>query len=164
MAIAENPPIEVSLAAVEGPKREQNRKVLQPILVDLIATSLNIKQLHWNIVGPHFRPIHLHLDEIHDELEEAVDLVAERLSATGHSPSGRAKDVVDTSEIEDVPEGFIRDDEVLLLASYRLRNLIGLIRSRTETIETLDTVTADLLHGIARDLEKQHWMVQAQRV
>jgi len=164
MATATRDEIEVSLASVNGPQREKNHRVLQPILTDLIAFGLNIKQLHWNVVGPHFRPIHLHLDEIYEEVEDAVDTVAERISATGHSPNGLATAVARDTELEDVPEGFLKDDKVLLLASQRTRELVGLIRSRMEQIEDVDTVTADLLHQILEKLEKQHWMLQAQRV
>lgn len=156
-------PIEHSLAVVDGPQREQNHKVLQPILTDLIAFSLTTKQLHWNVVGPHFRPIHLHLDEIYDLTIEAIDTVAERITACGHSPNGTAKSVAKNTELVDVPEGFLRDTEVLLYASQRIHELVGLIRSRMETIEDVDTVTADILHQICAGLEKHHWMLQAQR-
>ncbi|HVT14401.1 MAG TPA: DNA starvation/stationary phase protection protein [Fimbriimonadaceae bacterium] len=155
--------VEQSFAVVSGPQREENRRVLQPILTDLIAFSLNVKQLHWNVIGPNFRPIHLHLDEIHDDVEEAVDSVAERLTACGHSPSGTVKSVGADTELVDVPTGFIRDEEVLLLAGQRMHELIGLIRSRMASIEDVDTVTADLLHQIVEKLEKHHWMLRAQR-
>ncbi len=164
MSTAVHEKIEVSVSAISGPQREANHKVLQPILTDLIAYGLSVKQLHWNIVGAHFRPIHLHLDEIYAEIQEAIDTVAERLSATGHSPNGTLKSVAQSTELLDVPTGFIRDDQVLLYASERTRELIGLIRSRMESVETVDTVTADILHQIVADLEKQHWMIQAQRV
>ncbi len=156
--------IEVSLAVVNGPQREQNHRVLQPTLVDLISFGLTIKQLHWNVIGPHFRAVHLFMDEIYADVLEAVDTVAERLSATGHSPNGTAGNVAKNSELLDVPEGFSKDQQVLLLASERTRELVGLIRSRMETIESVDTVTADLLHQIVDTLEKHHWMMQAQRV
>jgi len=164
MPTKSNPSIESSFASVSEKQREANHKILQPILTDLIAFGLNVKQLHWNVVGPNFRPIHLHLDEIYGEVQEAVDSVAERLSACGHSPNGTAKSVAADSEIKDVPEGFTRDQEVLLLASARTHELVGLIRSRMAEIEDIDAATADLLHGICLDLEKHHWMLQAQRV
>lgn len=157
-------PLEISLAAISGPQREKNRVVLQPILTDLIAYSATLKQLHWNVVGPYFRPIHLHLDEIFEEAQEAVDSVAERLSACGHSPSGSIGHVAAHTELRDVPEGFIRDAQVVELASHATHELVGLIRSRMAEIEDVDTVTADLLHQIVEKLEKHHWMLQAQRV
>ncbi len=155
--------LDIALAVIPGPKREKNHQVLQPILTDLIAFGLNVKQLHWNVVGPNFRPIHLHLDEIYEDVEEAVDAVAERISAVGHSPNGLSKSVAKDTELEDVPSGFLKDKEVLLHASHRIHELIGLIRSRMETIEDVDTVTADMLHQIVEKLEKHHWMLQAQR-
>jgi len=156
--------IEISLAVVNAPQRETNHKVLQPILTDLIAFGLTVKQLHWNVVGPRFRPIHLHLDEIYEAVIEAVDTVAERLTATGHSPDGTLRSTANNTELMDVPTGFIQDSEVLLFASERSRELVGLIRSRMAQIEEVDTVTADVLHQIVATLEKHHWMIQAQRV
>jgi len=156
--------VETSLAAVSAPLREKNHTVLQPILSDLIVYSLNLKQLHWNIVGAGFRSVHLHLDEIYAETLTAIDTVAERLSAVGHSPNGRSRDVAKEAELKDVPEGFTHVEEVLLLASQRTRELVGLIRDRMDTIEEVDTVTADMLHQIVAGLEKHHWMLQAQRI
>jgi starvation-inducible DNA-binding protein len=164
MSIAQTDEIEISLAAVSGPQREKNHQVLQPTLTDLIALGLSIKQLHWNVIGPYFRPIHLHLDEIFEEVEEGIDRIAERMSATGHSPDGRLTSVAKNTELDELPEGFIRDSEVLLLASHRLHVTVGLIRDRLSHIEDVDTVTADLLHNILEGLEKHHWMIQAQRV
>jgi starvation-inducible DNA-binding protein len=163
MSAVQNPPLEISLSAVSGPIREKNHQVLQPVLTDLIAFSATVKQLHWNVIGPHFRPIHLHLDEIYEGVLEAIDTVAERLSATGHSPNGTIGYVAANTELKDVPGGFTRDDQVLTLAVHEIGELVGLIRSRMASIEDVDTVTADLLHQIVANLEKHHWMLQAQR-
>lgn len=155
--------VQVSFACVEAPQRERNHKVLQPVLVDLIALGLAMKQLHWNVIGPNFRPIHLHLDEIYAFVEQSVDEVAERLVATGHSPDGRIPTLAKKSELMEVPEGFQRDAEVLLLAANAVKMTDELIRERMADIEEIDTATADLLHQIALGLEKHHWMLQAQR-
>lgn len=153
--------IDQDLAVVSGPQRERNHQVLQPTLTDLIAFGLNVKQLHWNVTGPHFRSIHLHLDEIYADVLEAIDTVAERLSATGHSPTGTVKGVSKDAELEDVPTGFLKDDDVLRLAGQRVHELVGLIRARMADIEEDDTVTADILHQIVATLEKHHWMIRA---
>ena len=155
--------IEQPFAVVTGPQREENHRVLQPVLTDLIAFGLTVKQLHWNVIGPNFRPIHLHLDEIHAVVLKAVDAVAERITACGHSPIGTLKSVAKDTELVDPPHGFIRDEEVLLLASQRIHELTGLIRTRMAAIEDVDTVTADLLHKIVEKLEMHHWMLRAQR-
>lgn len=164
MAVATRETFEVSFGAVSAEQRERNRQALQPILFDLIAFARVLKQLHWNTVGQNFRNVHLQLDEIYEIAEESTDTVAERLAAVGHSPNGRIRDVAAQTEIGDVPEGFTRDTEILLLAEHRTKQTIENIRARMAEIEDLDTVTADMLHAICLNLEKQHWMLQAQRV
>ena len=44
---------------------------LQRVLTDLIALELVGKQIHWNVVGPNFRDIHLNLDDVVDIAREA---------------------------------------------------------------------------------------------
>ncbi|WP_276206892.1 Dps family protein, partial [Streptomyces niveiscabiei] len=56
---------------------------LQGALVDLIDLSLVAKQVHWNVVGPRFRSVHLQLDEVVDVARLHSDTVAERASALG---------------------------------------------------------------------------------
>jgi starvation-inducible DNA-binding protein len=137
---------------------------MQPTLYDLIALGRVLKQLHWNVIGINFWPIHLHLDEIYGIVEEAIDEVAERLVATGHSPSGRLCDVTKNSDIEDAMAGFIKDSETVTIAAHAIRRTVGAIRDRMTEFNGMDAATADMLHQISLQLEKQHWMLEAQRV
>jgi starvation-inducible DNA-binding protein len=54
------------MTVVKSPLPQQARKAvgeaLQGALVDLVDLSLLGKQVHWNIIGPRFRSIHLQLD------------------------------------------------------------------------------------------------------
>ena len=59
---------------------------LQRVLTDLIALELVGKQIHWNIVGPNFRDVHLNLDDVVDIAREGSDEVAERMRATQRRP------------------------------------------------------------------------------
>ena len=135
---------------------------LQPSLVDLLALQLIVKQLHWNVTGPGFRPIHLHLDEIYEAVTEAVDSIAERLSAMAISPSGQASDIASGSDLAPVAPGFLLDTEVLKFAHSRLGTVCRNVRSLMETIEGVDAVTADLFHAILLGLEKHLWMLRVQ--
>src|SRR5438105_13213207 len=65
-------------------------EALQGALVDLVDLSLVAKQIHWNIVGPRFRSVHLQLDEVVASARTHSDTVAERGSALGVPPDGRA--------------------------------------------------------------------------
>ncbi len=56
-------------------------EALQGALVDLVDLALVAKQIHWNVVGPRFRSVHLQLDEVVTTARAHSDTVAERAAA-----------------------------------------------------------------------------------
>jgi starvation-inducible DNA-binding protein len=142
--------------------REAIGTELQDILVVLIDLSLAGKQAHWNVVGPNFRSLHLQLDELIDSWREAADSVAERAVALGHAPDGRVGTVAARTELEPLPSGALADREVVVAFTRLLTDAIGSIRERMDRLEDVDTVTADLLHGVVAKLEENLWMIRVQ--
>src|SRR5216110_1050077 len=94
-------------------ERDGVAHALQATLYELIDLSLIGKQLHWAVVGPLFRPLHLQLDELVDSWRELADTVAERAVATGFAPDGQAAAIAAGSEIAPVEPGAI-DDRVVV--------------------------------------------------
>ena len=143
-------------------EREATGAILQATLVDLIDLSLIAKQAHWNVVGPNFRSAHLQLDELVDAARGYVDDVAERANAIGISPNGKAKTVVESSGIPQYPDNWQSVESTVAAVVAILGELIGRLRKRIDETDKSDLVTQDLLIEIAQELEKQHWMWQAQ--
>lgn len=143
------------------PSLESLSDVLQDTLMDLLAYGLVLKQAHWNVQGPFFKSLHQQFDEIRLVVDEQVDLVAERLTALGLSPNGQASDV-GYSSISELDKGFIKDRTVLEAIVERTSNLAKLLRERTGLIEGIDVMTADLMHSIILEIEKQLWMLRSQ--
>ena len=135
---------------------------LQKVLVTLIDLSLIGKQAHWNVVGPHFRSLHVQLDEMIDAWYEAADAVGERAVTLGHAPSGQSATVAAQTQLTPLDEGPLPDTTVIAALTTILTDAVGLIRERTDRLEDLDTVTADLLHGVIATLEAQLWMIRVQ--
>ncbi|WP_128981705.1 Dps family protein [Streptomyces roseicoloratus] len=135
---------------------------LQGALVDLVDLSLVAKQVHWNVIGPRFRSIHLQLDEVVTTARTHSDTVAERASAIGVNPDGRAATVASTSGIGSVPEGWIKDVEAVDILVAALGSVVSRMRERIEATEEPDPVTQDILIGLTADLEKHSWMFQAE--
>ncbi len=135
---------------------------LQATLTLLLDLALLGKQAHWNVVGPHFRPLHLHLDEMVASWHAAADEVAERAVALGHAPDGRAATIASRSGLSQLPEGPIADHDVIDAFTRLLTEAVGTIRERMDRIEDVDTVSADLLHGVVAGLEENLWMVRVQ--
>lgn len=144
-------------------ERESTGAVLQATLVDLIDLSLIGKQAHWNVVGPNFRSAHLQLDELVTAARQYVDEVAERANAIGVSPNGKTKTVLESSGLPEYPDNWQPVEKTVATIVSTLGELIKRLRKRIDETDKADLVTQDLLIQIAAELEKQHWMWQAQK-
>src|SRR5205814_10499693 len=109
-----SPATSTYLPTLEVPhEREGVGQELQATLHELIDLSLIGKQLHWAIVGPLFRPLHLQLDELVESWHELSDTVAERAVALGFVPDGQASAVAAGSPLSPVARGALEDHLVV---------------------------------------------------
>jgi len=156
------------MTVLTSPLREADRKIvgesLQGTLTDLLDLSLMAKQVHWNVFGPRFRSIHLQLDDVVATARSYADIVAERASAVAVSPDGRAATIAKTSGIDTVTDGWVKDSEVVDIMVAALGSVIGRVRERIAATDEPDPVTQNILAELAADLEKHHWMFQAENV
>ena len=153
-------PIKSPLSAAD---KEITGNALQATLVDLVDLSLIAKQAHWNVVGANFRSVHLQLDELVNTARQYTDEVAERANAIGVSPNGKAKTVVSSSGIPEYPDNWQSVESTIAAIVDILAALIERLRARIDETDKSDLVTQDLLIALARELEKAHWMWQAQQ-
>ncbi|MEU9453305.1 DNA starvation/stationary phase protection protein [Streptomyces sp. NPDC048277] len=137
-------------------------EALQGALVDLVDLALVAKQIHWNVVGPRFRSVHLQLDEVVDTARAHSDTVAERASALGVSPDGRATTVAAGSGIGEAAGGWVKDADAVAALATALGAAITRMRERVASTAEADPVSQDIFIGITADLEKHHWMFQAE--
>ncbi|GAA0624490.1 DNA starvation/stationary phase protection protein [Streptomyces crystallinus] len=154
------------MSVVKSSLSESDLKVvgdaLQGALVDLVDLALVAKQVHWNVVGPRFRSVHLQLDEVVDTARLHSDTVAERAAALGVTPDGRAATVASTSAIGKVPTGWIKDGDAVRILVDALGAVVTRMRERIDSTGDPDPVSQDVLIGLTADLEKHAWMFQAE--
>jgi starvation-inducible DNA-binding protein len=154
------------MSVVKSPLSEADLKAvgdaLRGALVDLVDLSLVAKQVHWNVVGPRFRSVHLQLDEVVGTARKHSDRVAERASAIGVTPDGRAATVATQSAIGAAPEGWIKDTDAVQTLVDALGAVIGRMRERIQVTGDPDPVSQDVLIGLTAELEKHAWMFQAE--
>lgn len=134
---------------------------LQPLLVDLIALSLDGKQLHWHVTGAPFRPVHEHLDEIVDAVRAASDEVAERAVALGVPVDGRPSTVGKEHRLPELPEGWIDAPDAVAAYAEALAGVVARARESVHALER-EPVSQDLVISVLAGLEKHLWMLQAQ--
>ncbi|TDD08147.1 DNA starvation/stationary phase protection protein [Saccharopolyspora terrae] len=142
--------------------RDITGRVLQDTLLDLIDLHLVAKQAHWNVVGKFFRDVHLQLDELVTSARGFADDVAERAVTIGVSPDGRASTVAKGSGLPDFPADWRTDGQVIEAIVDTLGEVVARLRKRIDETDKTDLVSQDLLIAISSDLEKSHWMWQAQ--
>lgn len=134
---------------------------LQATLIELIDLALAGKQAHWNVVGSHFRSVHLQLDELIAAARAKADLIAERAVALGGNPDGTPETVVAERTSAAMPTGYLADDDAVQALVERLSRSIARIRDAMRVVEETDPTSQDLLNSVLLDLEKQYWIFQA---
>jgi starvation-inducible DNA-binding protein len=142
--------------------RDEVGHELQATLIDLVDLSLVGKQLHWTVVGPNFRPLHLHLDELVDSWRELSDTVAERAVAIGFMPDGQAQAIASGTELAPVERAALEDHAVVREATHRIADVSERVRARMDRLGELDAASQDVLIEVVRALEEQQWMLRAQ--
>jgi starvation-inducible DNA-binding protein len=151
------------LPTLEVPhEREGVGQGLQATLHELIDLSLIGKQLHWAIVGPMFRPLHLQLDEFVESWQELSDTVAERAVALAFVPDGQANAVAAGSPLAPVARGALEDHLVVRELTHRVAEVSERVRDRMNRLGDADLASQDVLIEVVRVLEKQQWMLRAQ--
>jgi starvation-inducible DNA-binding protein len=150
-------------ATLRHEERDALGTSLQALLVDLIDLALAGKQLHWNVVGPAFRPLHLQLDDLVDSARELGDQVAERARALSWAPDGRRGTIASRSSLPEMPDGEIPDSDVVRHVVALLLQAITTARAAMEEVAEYDAVTEDLVHQVVLSLEQHAWMFSAQQ-
>jgi starvation-inducible DNA-binding protein len=150
------------LPTIDPHLRGEAGRELQATLLDLVDLALTGKQLHWSVVGPNFRALHVHLDELVEQWHDLADAVAERAVAIGTFPDGQAGAVAARSITRPVEPGAIEDQAVVRELAHRIAEVSELARARMDRMGELDAASQDVLIEVVRALEEQQWMVRAQ--
>jgi starvation-inducible DNA-binding protein len=150
---------ESQLPALDHHRRNHAGQELQATLVELVDLSLLGKQLHWNILGRPFKPLHEHLHELVDSWRERSDTVAERAVALGLASDGQSSTVSAESDIAPIERGSL-DTAALNALVPRLSEVTARIRTRMDRLGELDLASQDVLVEVVRELEKQLWMLR----
>lgn len=134
---------------------------LKPVLAESVQLYVATQNVHWNVTGPMFQPVHALTEEQYLELAPAIDEIAERIRALGHKAPGTMAQYIALGSIADGDENATAEDMVRALNQGHAQ-LISRIRSLVaEAAEVNDEVTAGLLTDRLTVHEKAQWMLGA---
>jgi starvation-inducible DNA-binding protein len=142
--------------------REEVGRHLETVLHELVDLSLIGKQLHWAVVGPASRPLHLFLDELVDSWRELADTVAERAVALGFVPDGQPAAVATGSRLSPVRRAAVEDHLAVWEMTRRVADVAERVRTLLGPVGELDLASQDVLTEVVRALEKQQWLLRIQ--
>ena len=78
-------------------------KKLNTYLANLAVWNVKLHNLHWNVTGHYFKPLHEMTESIYDEVFEAFDSVAEIMKMKGEMPLSTMSEYLAVSTIKEVP-------------------------------------------------------------
>lgn len=119
-----------------------------------------IHNYHWFVNGPHFFELHQKLEELYKEVTSNYDELAERLLAIGEKPVATLKEYMELTTIEEATGNENTEDMVQSVISD-FEKLSEEFLEIIEVAEQEDSVTADMLTGMKKSLNKHAWMLRA---
>lgn len=129
-------------------------------VANLAVLNVKFHNLHWNVVGPQFIPLHQFSESAYEGFFESYDAVAELIKMRGSFPVGSLKDILALSTVKELENKSFTTSEMLAIMKEDFTALIALATQiRKEADEASDfTVVATMEDEIAK-YEKHIWFI-----
>src|SRR6185436_580168 len=152
------PQIDIGISAKE---RKRIADGLAKVLADSYTLYLKTHNFHWNVTGPMFNTLHLMFEQHYNEAALAVDLVAERIRALGHTAPGSYREFAELSSIRE-ERGVPSANEMIRLLVKGHEACAKTARAAFPVAEqAADEPTCDLLTQRLQLHEKTAWMLRS---
>ena len=156
--------IEDSYPLANDEARQKSVKILQQVTVDLLALFEDYKQMHWNLTGPLYLPLHEYYQEQSEKYRMYADVFAERILHLGYSVDGRHSTVAKTSSVPEPPVGFVTDNESLKFLVDRVTVFQKEVYQGIKDTEDSDAPTSNKLQDLAYQVDKNLWQLRVHLV
>jgi len=147
---------------VGSTKMSRVAQALCESLADTYSLYLKTQNYHWNVEGPKFFAIHNLTEKHYLDMQTAIDVIAERVRATGFYAPGSYRQFEQLSAFKAPVEHPVTDDELVkelcedhMQMAKRLQCHIDLAE------EEKDQPTADLLTTRRAFHEEAAWMYRS---
>lgn len=134
---------------------------LARVLADTFTLYLKTHGYHWNVVGPHFRSLHVMFEEQYNAMFLATDELAERMRALGVEAPGSLSEMLELASLSDREP---TDDAMTMVRNLQRDHeaLAAAIRPLAVAAdEAGDGATADLYNARMSFHEEAAWMLRS---
>ena len=137
---------------------EVNRQI-----ANLGVGYIKFHNLHWNVVGGQFKPVHEYLEALYDSFSDSLDEVAEVLRMKDEYPVASLKGFLELSQIKEIEESKdIHYEKVLKIVLDDLsviKNQAKIVRNYA--LEDDIIVLIDSMEGIISSIDKELWFIRS---
>ena len=135
-------------------------KKLNPYLSDLAVMFMKLHDLHWNVKGMQFVPMHQYTEARYDDMAEKLDAVAELIIMQGEQPVSCIKDYLALATVKELNRGSYRDQDVLNIVKEDLEHLKAEAMSIHESCADNFAVVTMMEEHIA-GYDKELWFLRS---
>lgn len=131
-------------------------------LANLSVLTMKLHNLHWNVEGAMFVPVHEYTDGEYNKFFERMDEVAELFKMFGHTPKSTLKEYLEIATIVEEPTRKFACNEAM---EIYLKDLEMMRQDATELRNAADGEgwfsAVALLESHIEDYNKQIWFIKA---
>lgn len=154
------------MALIEHDLKKQSgelQRLLNEQLANLAVAYVKLHHFHWYVKGMHFQVMHEKFEELYNAVTQMMDELAERMLAIGLRPASTMKDYLSLTKLHEGGAGDESAEQMLQMVSSDFKQMIQVLQLAVAHAEEKenDAVTADLLNGHIKTLQKQVWMLNA---
>lgn len=134
---------------------------LKRVLADTYSLYLKTQNYHWNIDGPHFKPLHELFEEHYTDMAEAIDETAEHIRSLGEKVDGRFAVFSENSSIGDGNHEFGPNEMLKDLSDSHGKIIESLTKAADVADDIDDVVLEDFFVQRLGFHRKAKWMIDS---
>ncbi len=138
----------------------KQKDLMNQYVADLGVLNVKFHNLHWNVVGERFKPVHEYVEELYDMIFETYDEVAERMKMLGDFPLASLKKYLEVTKVDELEEKDYQIPEVYSILKQDLEHLKNLATSiRAVADEADDFGTVAMMEDQVDAYDKELWFI-----
>lgn len=138
-------------------------QLLKQIQADSMVFYTKCFNLHWNINGPMFIPIHKYLGKLYDEFQEIFDYTAEKLVQLKYKPYVTMIEMLNASKLTEENNNTFTTTEALTIVLKDLQYFEMIFKALSEVADNKHhRAISDYANGKVDSIQKHIWIVSAQ--
>jgi starvation-inducible DNA-binding protein len=133
---------------------------MSQLVADLNVLNVKFHNLHWNVVGLDFEPVHLLTEASYTDFFNKYDEVAERMKMLGELPPASMKKYLELTNVDELPD----QDWTVLETLNKVLDAYKYLRTEFIELRRLadaedDFATQSMCEDYVGEFDKQIWFV-----